>query len=78
MIAGLEQAVELPAVQQLVAQPAVEGLDPGVLPRRAGIDEHGGDFVEPAPVGDGVSDELGSVELSTGVKILRRVSRGSC
>ena len=28
---------------------------------RAGVDEHGGDVVEPAPVGDGVGDELGSV-----------------
>ena len=36
---GLEQVVELPAVEELVAQPAVEGFDPGVLPRRAGVDE---------------------------------------
>ncbi len=33
--AGLEQAVELPEVQQLVAELAVEALDPGVLPWRA-------------------------------------------
>jgi hypothetical protein len=31
--AGLEQAVELPAVEELVAEAAVERLDPGVLPR---------------------------------------------
>src|SRR5918993_1147470 len=59
--AGLEQAVELPAVEQLVAEAPVERLDPGVLPRRTGIDEHGGDIVEPTPVGNGVSDELGTI-----------------
>src|SRR5271166_2129989 len=37
--AGFEQRVELPRVEQFVAWPAVERLDPGVLPRRAGIDE---------------------------------------
>ena len=30
--AGFEEAVELSAVEQLVAEAAVEGLDPGVLP----------------------------------------------
>ena len=30
---GFEQAVELPAVEELVAEPAVELLDPRVLPR---------------------------------------------
>jgi hypothetical protein len=30
---GLEEAVELPAVEELVAEPAVERLDPVVLPR---------------------------------------------
>jgi hypothetical protein len=30
---GFEERVELPAVEQLVASAAVEGLDPGVLPR---------------------------------------------
>jgi hypothetical protein len=29
---GFGQVVELPAVEQLVAEPAVEGLHPGVLP----------------------------------------------
>ena len=29
---GFEEGVELAAVEELVAQPAVEGLDPGVLP----------------------------------------------
>ena len=28
---GLEQAVELPAVQRLITKPSVERLDPGVL-----------------------------------------------
>jgi hypothetical protein len=52
---GFEQAVELPAVEQLVAELAVERLDPRVLPRRAGIDEHAAGSREPAPVRDGVS-----------------------
>jgi len=30
---GFEQVVELPAVEELLAEPAVERLDPGVLPR---------------------------------------------
>ena len=30
---GFEEAVEVPAVEELVAEPAVERLDPGVLPR---------------------------------------------
>jgi hypothetical protein len=46
---GLEEAVEVSAVEQLVAQAAVERLDPGVLPRGAGVDEHGADIVEPTP-----------------------------
>ncbi len=29
---GFEERVELPEVEQLVSEPAVEGLDPGVLP----------------------------------------------
>ena len=33
---GFEEAVELPAVEELVAEPAVEGLDPGVLPGEPG------------------------------------------
>ena len=37
---GLEQAVPLAAVEQLVAEAAVEALDPSVLPRRARVDEH--------------------------------------
>ncbi len=41
--------------------PAVEALDPGVLPRDAGVDEDRVGAVEPAPVGDGVGDELGPV-----------------
>ena len=29
---GFEQVVEVPAVEELVAEPAVEAFDPGVLP----------------------------------------------
>ena len=31
--AGLEEAVEAPRVEKLVAEPSVEGFDPGVLRR---------------------------------------------
>ena len=58
---GFEQRIELPAVEQFVAQLAVERLDPCVLPRRPGVDEHRVDTVEAAPVGDRVSNELGPV-----------------
>ncbi len=37
--AGFEQGVEAPGVEELVAESAVEGLDPGVLPWAAGVDE---------------------------------------
>ena len=59
--AGFEQAVELPAVEEFVAEAAVERLDPCVLPRRAGIDEHARGVVESAPVRERVRDELGPV-----------------
>ena len=62
---GFEERVELPAVEELVAYAAVERLDPGVLPRRPGVDEH---RVEPgvgAPAGDGVGHEFRSVECPT-------------
>ena len=39
----------------------VEGLAPGVLPWRAGIDEPGAGAVEAAPVGDGVGTRTGPV-----------------
>ena len=55
---GFEEVVELPAVEELVAEPAVEGLDPGVLPGRAGVDEAGADTVEAAPVGYGLAERL--------------------
>ena len=58
---GFEEAVELPAVEQFVSEAAVEGLDPGVLPRRAGIDEHARGVVEPALVRERVRDEFGAV-----------------
>ena len=34
--AGFPEAVELPAIEELVAETAVERLDPGVLPRAVG------------------------------------------
>src|ERR1035441_10873342 len=40
---------------------AVEGFDPGLLPRAARIDEDGVGAVEAAPVAHRVGDELGSV-----------------
>ena len=58
---GFEEAVELPAVEELVAESPVERLDPGVLPGRPGVDEAGRDIVESAPVRDGPRDELGTV-----------------
>jgi hypothetical protein len=39
---GLQERGELLGVQQLVAHPAVEALDEGVLPGRAGLDVGGG------------------------------------
>ena len=58
---GLEERVELPEVEQFVAEAAVEGLDPGVLPGRARIDEHACGAVGCAPLGDDDRDELGAV-----------------
>src|SRR5271170_4679380 len=43
---GLEQGVEAPRVEQLVAQPPVERLDPGVLPGGSRVDEDRADVVE--------------------------------
>ena len=36
---GFAQRVESPRVEQFITEPAVERLDPRVLPRRPGIDE---------------------------------------
>ena len=71
---GLEQRIELPAVEQLVSELAVERLDPGVLPWRAGIYEDRVDAVEPAPVSNRSGDELAAVVES--VKRRRSVDRG--
>ncbi len=43
---GFEQRIEVPKVQQLVTHPTVERLNPSVLPRRPGVDEHRVDVVE--------------------------------
>ena len=45
----------------LVAHPSVEGLDPGVLPRRPRLDEDRRGAIESALVGDGEGNELGTV-----------------
>ncbi len=49
------------AVEELVAESAVERFDPGVLPQAAPVDEHGVGAAEAAPVRHGVGDELGPV-----------------
>ena len=69
--ACFEERVESPAVEEFVAQAAVEALDPGVLPGRARVDELGSGAVEPAPVVDSVRDELGTIEFLTVVKRFR-------
>ena len=58
---SFEEAVELPRVEQLVAEPAVERLDPGVLPRRSRVDGHARGAVAPAPLGEDDRDEVGAV-----------------
>ena len=58
---GFEEGVEQPVVQVLVAHPAVEAPHPGVLPGRARVDEDRLRGVGAAPVGDGLSDELGPI-----------------
>ena len=58
---GFQERVEAPRVEQLVAQSAVEGFDPGVLPRRAGVDEQRSGAVESTPVVDRMGDELRTV-----------------
>jgi len=57
----LDWGRELLDVEQLVVQARVEGLDPGVLPGRAGIDVCG--FGEPrlTPFGEDPDGELGPV-----------------
>ena len=59
--ASLANGVEYLAGKELVPRPAVEGLDPGVLPRAAGVDVGGLDAIEAAPIADGGGDELGAV-----------------
>ena len=58
---GLEQGGELLDVEQLVADAAVEGLDEGVLPRRAGLDVGGPDAGQAAVVAQRPGDHLGAV-----------------
>ena len=56
-----KQGVELFDGEQLVAQTAAVGLDPGVLPGRAGLDVAGARAAVAAPVPQGVGGELGTV-----------------
>jgi hypothetical protein len=58
---GLEQGVELLDGEQLGADAAAVGLDPGVLPGRAGFDVAGAGAGEAAPVPQGVGGEFGAV-----------------
>lgn len=58
---GFEQRVELLDREQLVAHPGSVGLDPGVLPGRAGVDVARAGSGEAAPVPEGVGGELGAV-----------------
>ena len=53
----LEQSLEELTVQVLVAQAAVEALDPGILLRGTGIDEDGVGLVESTPVFAGCSSQ---------------------
>jgi hypothetical protein len=66
---GLEQAAERLDGEQLVAQPAAEALDVGVLPWRAGLDVAGPGLVEAAPVAQGVGGQLRAVEFLMVVKV---------
>jgi len=82
---SLEQTVEELTVQELVAQSAVERLDPGVLPWRSRVDEDGVDAGEPAPVDHGIGNELGSVveaqvgrRSSLGHQLLQAAHDGVC
>jgi hypothetical protein len=55
---GLEECVELLDGQQLVAYAAAVGLDPRVLPGRAGLDVAGATAAEAAPVAQRVGGQL--------------------
>lgn len=60
---GFQHGAELLDVEQLVACPAVERLDAGVLPRRAGLDADGPRPRQAAPVPQGPGDELGPLSI---------------
>ena len=63
-------------VQQLVSDPAIERLDPRVLPRRAGLDVDGAETAQQAPVLQDPSDQFGlSIRRYRGA--LRSVTRRS-
>ena len=57
----LEHRSELLALEELIAEPAVEGLTPAVLPGRSRVDERGTHAGEPAPIRHRVRGHLGAV-----------------
>ena len=65
----LRERREILDVEDLVAKPGVEGLDPGVLPRRARVDVGGCGRALLAPVAQDASGQLGAV---VGAQVLRR------
>ena len=59
--AGLGERVELLAVEALVPEAGVKGLDVAVLPGRARVDVEGADAAVGQAVADGAGDKLGAV-----------------
>ena len=73
---GHGEAGELLDVEQLVTYAAVEGLDVGVLPRRAGLDVPGLGAGQAAPLPQGPRDQLRAVEFLMVVKACSWVRAG--
>ena len=67
--AGFGERVELLAVETLVTEAGVKGLDVTVLPRRAGVDVERPDAAVDQAFSDGKDDKLGAV---VGADMLRR------
>ena len=61
---GLKERVEELAVQELIAEPGVEGLGEAVLPGGSRLDEDRRRAVESVPVTQGVRDELRPVDCT--------------
>jgi hypothetical protein len=60
---GLAEVGEVFDVEQLVTDPAVEGLDEGVLPGRAGLDVGTGGAREPAPLAQSQAISSGPLSI---------------